>query len=117
MTLLSTLWRKEIKDEKEEDNEDIKGSLLLSGSLVLSGSLEVIKMQKQPIRQSCNTDQAISGQGTDNMNSDVSDRHSYDSSDLSDTKLLESEHMIVTEHVVNKASTEMHYSSQSEYSE
>ena len=116
MTLLSTLWRKEIKDEKAEV-KDFKGSLLLSGSLVLSGSLEVIQMEKQHIRQSCNTDQAISGQRTDNMNFDVSDRHSYDSPELSDTKLLESEHMIVTEHVVNKASNEMHYSSQSEYSE
>ena len=106
MTLLSTFWRKEIKDEKAdlEDVEDIKGSLLLSGSLMLSGSLEVIQMEKQPIRQSCNMDQSMSGQQTESMNSDVSDRHSYDSPDLPNTKLLESEHMIVTEHVVNKSS-------------
>ena len=110
MTLLSTLWRKEIKDEKADvdDVDDIKGSLLLSESLMISDSLEVIQMEKQPLRQSCNTDQAMSGQRTDNMNSDVSDRHSYDSSDLSDTKLLESAHMIVTENVVNKTSNEMH---------
>ena len=46
---------------------------------MLSGSLQVIQMEKQPISQSCNIDQAISGQQTESMNSDVSDRHSYDS--------------------------------------
>ena len=110
MTLLSTLWRTEIKDKKAANVEDVKGSRFLSGSFMLSGSLEVLQLRKQLSKESFNKDPAISRFRTESMNSDVSYRRSYDSLNLPNTKKLKSGHYLtVPENVVNENAHEAHH--------